>query len=562
MDRQAKVENLRENPEVTVLIIGAGINGAGTFRDLALQGVDVLIVDKDDYCAGASAASSHMAHGGVRYLENGEFRLVREAVQERNRLIENAPHYVKPLPTTIPIFSWTSGMLNAPLKFMGWLDRPSERGLLVIKIGLMLYDAYTGGQRTVPRHEVHFRRRSLRHYPELNREIIATATYYDGAIPSPERLCYEVLQDGEAAGDHAQALNYMRAVDAAGDTVTLRDELAGEEIAVKPQIVVNAGGPWIDFVNRALGEDTGFIGGTKGSHLVLDHPQLRAAIGEHEFFFENDDGRIVLIFPFRDRVLVGTSDIPMSDPEDARTTEEEVDYFLQMIDKVFPEMEVDRSHIVYRFSGVRPLPAGDADSPGQISRDHSIKTVEAGNEFAFPIFSLVGGKWTTFRAFAEDATDTVLARLGRERQSSTRERAIGGGRNYPRSETARQQYLSNVQGQYGLPYQRVWDLFERYGTGAEPVAAYLSAGDDVPLASEPSYSRREIAYLAENEQVVHLDDLLLRRTLLGMLGRLSSELVEETAQIVGETLGWSGERTVDEVRRTRALLAEEHQLQV
>ena len=126
MNRQVTLSALKTTSP-TVLIIGGGINGVGTFRDLALNGVDVLLVDRADFCSGASAASSHMAHGGIRYLENGEFRLVREAVQERNRMIENAPHLVRPLPTTIPIFKIFSGLLNSPLKFMGWLDKPSER---------------------------------------------------------------------------------------------------------------------------------------------------------------------------------------------------------------------------------------------------------------------------------------------------------------------------------------------------------------------------------------------------------------------------------------------------
>ena len=147
MNRSEVFASLKENPEVSVLIIGGGINGIGTFRDLALNGVDVLLVERGDFCSGASSASSHMAHGGIRYLENGEFRLVREAVQERNRLLQNAPHIVKPLPTTIPIFKQFSGLLNAPLKFFGMLDKPSERGSVVIKIGLMLYDAYSRAQR-------------------------------------------------------------------------------------------------------------------------------------------------------------------------------------------------------------------------------------------------------------------------------------------------------------------------------------------------------------------------------------------------------------------------------
>src|SRR5829696_5930435 len=148
MDRSEVLASLKQNPEVSVLIVGGGINGIGTFRDLALNGVDVLLVEKGDFCSGASSASSHMAHGGIRHLENGEFRLVREAVQERNRLLENAPHLVKPLPTTIPIFSRLSGLLNAPLKFFGKLNKPAERGSLVIKLGLMMYDAYTNAPGT------------------------------------------------------------------------------------------------------------------------------------------------------------------------------------------------------------------------------------------------------------------------------------------------------------------------------------------------------------------------------------------------------------------------------
>src|SRR5689334_23102025 len=139
MNRNEILTALKNKPEVSVLIVGGGINGIGTFRDLALNGVDVLLVERSDFCSGASSASSHMAHGGIRYLENGEFRLVREAVRERNLMIENAAHVVKPLPTAIPIFKRFSGILNAPLKFLRLLDTPSERGSLIIKLGLILY---------------------------------------------------------------------------------------------------------------------------------------------------------------------------------------------------------------------------------------------------------------------------------------------------------------------------------------------------------------------------------------------------------------------------------------
>jgi len=166
MNRPEILSALKKNPEVSVLIIGGGINGIGTFRDLALNGVDVLLVERGDFCSGASAASSHMAHGGIRYLENGEFRLVREAVQERNRMLQNIPHLVKPLPTTVPIFKRFSGLLNAPMKFFGKLDKPAERGSIVIKLGLMMYDAYTRN-RAVPKHKFLSRKKSLAKWNQL-----------------------------------------------------------------------------------------------------------------------------------------------------------------------------------------------------------------------------------------------------------------------------------------------------------------------------------------------------------------------------------------------------------
>jgi len=543
---------------VEVLIVGAGINGIGTFRDLALNGVDVLIVDREDFCAGASATSSHMAHGGIRYLENGEFRLVREAVGERNRLIRNAPHLVKPLPTTIPIFKTFSGLLNAPLKFLGWLDRPAERGTVVIKIGLMLYDAYTGRDRVVPRHTFRGRQASLARWPRLNPKILATAEYYDGSILSPERLALEVLLDGEADG--GRALNYVSLVSGQGNTVTLRDELSGETVSVRPRLLINAAGPWIDLVNQRLGQSTRLIGGTKGSHLVLEHAELRAAIGDNEFFFENNDGRIVLIFPLFDKVLIGTSDIPIQDPDQARCTEEEVDYFLGMIARVFPDIRVDRTHIVFRFSGVRPLAyTGNARNAGQITRDHHIQVLEGGwTGLSFPIYSLVGGKWTSFRAFSEQVTDKALAFLSRERRASTKDLPIGGGRNYPNTPEEHRKYIDRLAAWTGLPTERIRILLDRYGTRAEPIALFLFQRPDRPLTTLLDFSQRELAFLCQNEKVIHLDDLLLRRTLLAMLGRVSQAVLEEVAEVAAEALGWDAARRQEEINRTLERLAEYH----
>ncbi len=557
MNRNEIIASLQTNPSVSVLIIGAGINGIGAFRDLALNGVDVLIVDRADFCSGASAASSHMAHGGIRYLENGEFRLVREAVGERNRMIQNAPHLVKPLPTAIPIFKHFSGLLNAPLKFMGWLDKPSERGSVVIKLGLMMYDAYTGAQRVVPRHKFRSRADSLTRWPRLNPNIVSTAEYYDGLIQNPERLALEVLLDGEADG--GRALNYVSLVAGHEDRVTLRDELTGDTFDVRPKLVINAAGPWIDLANKSLGLSTHFIGGTKGSHLVLNHPELRQAIGDNEFFFENNDGRIVLIFPLFDKVLIGTSDIAAANPDDIVCTEEEVDYFIHLADRVFPDIKVTRDHIVFRFSGVRPLAHTTATNAGQITRDHHVQVVEGEwTGLGYPVYSLVGGKWTSFRAFAEQVADKALKFLGKPRQKSTRDLPIGGGKNYPRAPEEQKKYFDGISAWTGFATQRVQALFNRYGTRIEKVALTLTQQTDFYLKPFPDLSRGEIAFLAQNEKIVHLDDLVLRRSMLAMLGQLTRASLEELSAALGASLGWSESHRQVEAARTLEILATRH----
>jgi glycerol-3-phosphate dehydrogenase len=560
MNRNEILAHFKENPKVSVLIIGGGINGIGTFRDLALNGVDVLLVERADFCSGASAASSHMAHGGIRYLENGEFRLVREAVQERNRMILNAPHLVRPLPTVIPMFTRLSGLLNAPLKFLRLLDKPSERGSLVIKLGLMIYDAYTsaqGDQRVVPKHQFLSRKRSLEKWKHLNPEIINTAIYYDGAILQPERLAVEILLDAEAESPNAHALNYVSMVGGSEDIIIIRDELTDETYDVKPSIVINAAGPWIDFANRKLGLSTGYIGGTKGSHLR--HEGLRKTIGDNEFFFENKDGRIVLIFPLYDHVLIGTSDIPVDHPDEARCTDEEIQYFLDLVKRVFPSLELTPSNIVFQFSGVRPLPRSNARSAGQISRDHSIEVLSGDwTNLRFPVYSLVGGKWTSFRAFSEQVTDKVLSYLGRNRQKDTRSLAIGGGRGYPRNAHELKQQIDSLSAWTGVTRERLKSLFERYGSRAEAVATFMNGGTDQILSSLPDYSRREIMFLIQHEKIVHLDDFLLRRSMLGMLGRLNREMIDELAGIFSNGLGWNAEQREAEVARTLSILAHRH----
>jgi glycerol-3-phosphate dehydrogenase len=537
---------LREHPDVSVLIVGGGINGIGLLRELALQGVDALLVDKSDFCAGTSAAMTRVIHGGLRYLENAELRLVRESLRERNRLLRNAPHYVKPLPTTIPIFNWTSGMVPAVKNLLGWPAKPGNRGALLIKTGLTLYDFLAGRKSPMPRHRFRFRRASLALRPALNPEVICTATYYDARITYPERLCLELAQDAEAAFPEARALNYVRLQSAAGGIVVLRDEVSGETCEVRPRIVVNATGAWIDFTNRGLGRESRFIGGTKGSHVVLDHPELVAATGDEMIYFVNRDGRICIFYAVGGKIIAGATDVPTEDP-DAVCDEAEVDYILEAMRLAFPSIRMDRSHVVFRFCGIRPLPRSNALTPGQISRDHSFPVLAPGNGVDFPIYSLVGGKWTTFRALAEQVADEILRVLKRPRICDSADLSIGGGRGYPR-----------IPEHTGLPQQRLATLVERYGTGADKVAAWLQAGPDAPLSYHSGYSRREIEFIARHERVVHLDDLILRRTLMGMLGEVTLPLLEELAATVAPVLGWSQSDAAAEVKRTAELLKRVH----
>lgn len=559
MNRQQIIDKFKADPSVAVLVIGAGINGIGTFRDLAAQGIDVLMVERGDFGSGTSAASSHMLHGGIRYLENGEFRLVREALTERNLMLRNAPHYAKPLPTTVPIFRWFSGLFNAPLKFIRLRDKPAERGALVIKIGMIVYDIFARNYRVMPTHKFRLKRAALAQYPQLNPDIICAGTYYDSWMPSPERICMDLLRDTAALSDTAHAVNYVSAVDGSRDSVTLRDEITGETFDVKPQVVVNAGGPWIDFINRAIGKETAFIGGTKGSHLILDNPLLHDACNGSEIFFENDDGRIVLILPYLGKVMVGTTDIRIEDPDEADVTEDEIAYILGMVNKVFPRITVDQSQIVFQFTGVRPLANSGASFTGNVTRDHTIAAIKpAESGFAYPIYSLVGGKWTTFRAFAEQTADQVLEALGKKRHVSTELMFIGGGRDYPADKGAEAVWIHRVSAATNTPEARIAALFERYGTHAEAIAAFCAEADDAPLTNLPDFTRREIRYLIDSEQVTRLDDILIRRSLIAWLGRVNQGLVVELAAICAAVLGWTPERRDDEIERTINILNDKH----
>ncbi|TMV76613.1 FAD-dependent oxidoreductase, partial [Thioclava sp. BHET1] len=446
------------------------------------------------------------------------------------------------------------GIPAALRTLLGSTTAPRSRGALLIKIGLAMYDFYGARHRVMPRHALWSRKTAHAKIPPLSPRIVAAGTYYDAQIVNPERLVLELVEDGLAASPGSRALSYARLTGRSGDLVHLQGA-DGRSESLRPRIVVNAAGPWIDSVNAALGEETHLIGGTKGSHILLDHPELLRALDGRMIYFEADDGRICLVFDYLGRALVGSTDIRAEDPDNLRCEAEETAYFLAMLAGLFPSLPFAEDQIVYSYSGIRPLPASDAANPGLISRDHSAPVQNPTKDRPFPILSLVGGKWTTFRGFAEEVCDQILTRLGQSRRISTRALPIGGGRAFPTDAAARATWIA---AQPGDP-ARAGLLLARYGTRAAKIlAAEASATPLAMLQDAASYSNAEIAWIAAQEQVQHLADIVLRRTALAITGHLSRRDLEQIAEIAGATLEWSDDRRAMEIVETAALLARDH----
>jgi len=553
--RNQSLEAIRRDGAFDVIVIGGGINGIGVYRELALQGLRVLLVECSDFCSGCSAAPSRMIHGGLRYLENGEFNLVGESLRERDALLANAPHLVRPLPTTIPIHSVFSGLLNGAAGFLGIASRPASRGAVPIKIGLVLYDWITPRRRRLPRHRFRSGRATRALWPDLSPELRFSATYHDAWISYPERLGIELVADTARMAPDSIALNYAE-LSPDGGQFLLSDGPSGEALPVRARAVVNATGAWLDQSLALLAaEGTGaapLVSGTKGSHLILDCPPLLQALRGHMIFFEHTDGRVCIVFPYLGRVLVGSTDIRVDRASRVRCEPEERDYILGALRDVFPGIAVTEADVVFSYSGIRPLPRSDHEFTGRISRGHFVHRLDG----AVPQFCMVGGKWTTFRAFAEQAADAVLAELGRPRIRQTGDLAIGGGAAFPASGEA---LAAELAERHGVSLERAADLVDLYGTQAHNVLRFcLARGDDAPLDEACRMTAAEIAFLARNEAVVHLADVLLRRTPLSIRGEVSSALIERVAVVLALELGWDEDRTRDEIATFIAELSTYH----
>jgi len=557
--RDVVLGRMRAIEQPDVLIIGGGINGIGVFHDLACQGLSSLLVERGDFCSGTSAAPSRLIHGGLRYLETGELSLVRESLVERNRLLLNAPHVVKPIRIWVPLRGWTGGVFDAIGRLLHLKRDPGRKGALVVKMGLLIYDLFGASLRTMPRHRFVAPGERREVLPALAPDIRAIAEYYDAKITMPERLGLELLDDAEETCPGAVALPYVEVAGLNDSAIRLRDVIGGTTYEVRPRLVVNCTGAWLDRVDERLDIHERMIGGTKGSHLVLRHPVLAEQLRDIMLYFETEDHRICLVYALNaSHVLLGTTDMPTEEPDEPVCTQEEVDYLYAALREFMPGLAISDDQIVFAYAGVRPLPLTEGAVAGTISRDHELRMFEPNSTRPFPVLSLVGGKWTTYRACAEQISDSVLARLGIARRTCTAEVAIGGGRGWPADPASRARLMLKHSQMCGLSSERVETLFDRYGARAIPFLEQLPAAGETMLRNLPGYSAQEISFLVKRERVARLEDVLLRRTSIALLGDATAPVIQEIGSIVGGDLGWTEERICDEIAATTQLLLNRH----
>jgi glycerol-3-phosphate dehydrogenase len=560
MEKRSKIlDRLRTGDfDGTVLIVGGGINGVGVYRDLAAQGVSALLVDKGDFASGTSSAPSRLIHGGLRYLETGEFQLVRESVEERNRLLLNAPHLVKPIPVWVPALSRFGGVMSAGLRFLRLKRTPGAKGSIVVRMGLALFDRFGDKDRTMPRHRP-VPISEARARMGLGHGVRGVLEYWDARIVSPERYTLELVEDAETDCPASGALSYTAVTGLSSGRVALADGISGETFTVRPGLVVNCAGPWIDEVDANIGIPEPLSEGTKGSHLVLERPDLVRDLNGAMLYFETHDHRACLVYALNEQmVLLGTTDLRTKEIDTARCSDEEIEYLFGVLRDVLPQSHPERDQIRYSYAGVRPLPRSDAGATGAISRDHSFRDFPANETRPFEVVTLVGGKWTTYRACAEQLVDHILPRLKKTRIRSTLTLPVGGGRDFPKDAAARSALVAEVARDGRIETAAAERLVKRYGTRARKVVQDFNDSGRVELPGAPEYLVGEFRYMARHERVSRFHDIVLRRSLLAIEGLASETNLNALADIIAPELGWSQTKRDAEVAELLELLRDRH----
>jgi glycerol-3-phosphate dehydrogenase len=506
------------------VVIGGGMAGAGVARDLALRGASVALFEKGDFASGTSSKSSKLIHGGLRYLELGDFKLVRESLREKKTLERLAPHLVRPLPFLVPIY------------------RGAPRGLITVRIGMWLYDLLTPGK-TTERYRVLRPVDALTMEPSVRAEDLRGAGYYfDDLLLYPERLCLENVLS--AARHGARAFNYCEVEEFVHgrrgiEGVKVRDLLSGQVQLVRAATIVNCAGPWVDRVRamaKVADRSPRVVRTTKGIHCLLPRMTDRAV------YLSARDERMIFVIPWREFSLVGTTDTDFEgDPDRLWATREEVTYLLEEVAKVLPDKRATFDNVSYTYAGVRPLSFEPGASASKVSRDH--KVIPEGPDGRF--FSVTGTKLTCFRSLAEDVGNRVMGALGRGLASRTARLALDGtDEGVGKIEARVWMDVSEEMAATGLSRGTLRTLVETYGRAYPRV---LELGRKLPDGFErlcPSNPEivAQLHHALREELAVSLQDVLLRRTGIGQSRCQGLDCAESIAGRMAELGGWSKRR--------------------
>lgn len=478
--------------EVDVLVIGGGINGAGIARDLAGRGLSVLLCEKDDLASATSSASTKLIHGGLRYLEHYEFRLVREALKERERLQKSAPHIIWPLTFILPHHK----------KLRPWW---------LIRLGLFLYD-HLGGPQSLPRTKSHHLAGTLYGQP-LKGQFRRGFSYADCWVEDTRLVVLAARDAAEKGADirtRTECVKLDRHPERDVWAVTLQDNNEGSKYRVLARCVVNASGPWVAQTLGLAGKEFGRhkIRWVKGSHIIV--PRLYQ--GDHAYILQNEDNRVVFLIPYEKKyTLVGTTDVEYRDDiEEVRITMEEVEYLCQAANR-FLRHPLRPEDIQWTFSGVRPLVDDGDANPAAVTRDYILEMDEYEG---LPILSVYGGKLTTFRRLAENVGDQVVEKLGRGGDAWTEDAPLPGA---DATVVNFQTFLKTLKREYNwLPEALAYRLGRAYGARVRDILRGAKRLGDLGDYLGENVYEAEIRYLVAQEWAQTLDDILWRRSKLGL----------------------------------------------
>ncbi|MEJ0071582.1 MAG: glycerol-3-phosphate dehydrogenase [Pseudomonadota bacterium] len=474
-----------------LLVVGGGINGAGIARDAAGRGLTVVLCEQADLAAATSSASSKLIHGGLRYLEQREFRLVREALAEREVLLRSAPHIIRPLRFVLP-------------------HDPAIRPRWLVRLGLFLYD-HIGGRRALPGTEA-IRLRAHRYGAPLRPEIAHGFAYSDCRVDDARLV---VLNARAAAALGAAVLTRTRLIgarrDGGGWACRLRDRRSGCEREIRARALVNAAGPWVAEVIARVASASSHrqMRLIKGSHIVV--PRLHD--GDQAYILQNDDRRIVFVIPYQERFsLIGTTDVPFDgDPAAVAIAADEIDYLCKAVSRWFAT-PVTPDQVLWRYAGVRPLYDDHAATAATVTRDY-VLDLDAPPGQA-PLLSVFGGKITTFRRLAEHALDKLARFFPAAGPAWTRDAVLPGG-DLPDGDVAR--YATALtQSRPWLPAALAHRLAGSYGTAAAALLGDAARHEDLGLEFGGGLTAREVDWLVAEEWALEPDDILWRRTKLGL----------------------------------------------